>query len=308
MTQYIPQYYNNFKCISDKCKNNCCIGWEIDIDKNTYDKYKNIKGQFGKRLMQNIKYENGVPCFMLKNERCPFLNENNMCDIIINLGSEALCEICDQHPRFHNYYESRIESGIGLCCEEAARVIMTNNKSFELKTKYGDGLSLTDEEKFWFDCRTKLFKTACNRDIIIKERLEQLISFCKIKHDVFDCSSWIEFYLLLERLDKEWTDVLHRAFKHLNKTDIWYLMDKYSLAAEQLVIYFLYRYTPKAVYENLGAQWIMFAVLSCYMIFVIAAATGAKSIDDICNIARMYSAEIEYSDENINMIFNKLAN
>ena len=27
-----PNYYPAFRCIADKCRHSCCIGWEIDID------------------------------------------------------------------------------------------------------------------------------------------------------------------------------------------------------------------------------------------------------------------------------------
>ena len=39
MKLYAPAYYKNFKCIADKCEHSCCVGWEIDIDKETLDKY-----------------------------------------------------------------------------------------------------------------------------------------------------------------------------------------------------------------------------------------------------------------------------
>ena len=39
----IPEYYNKFKCIASKCSDNCCIGWEIDIDSKTYEKYKMLR-------------------------------------------------------------------------------------------------------------------------------------------------------------------------------------------------------------------------------------------------------------------------
>ena len=31
----VPSYYKNFRCIADKCPDNCCRGWEIDIDEDT---------------------------------------------------------------------------------------------------------------------------------------------------------------------------------------------------------------------------------------------------------------------------------
>ena len=49
-----PDYYKKFKCIADKCKHNCCIGWEIDIDNNTYDFYKKLTGDFAKKIIENI--------------------------------------------------------------------------------------------------------------------------------------------------------------------------------------------------------------------------------------------------------------
>ena len=33
MKEYIPDYYKDFQCIADKCKDSCCIGWEIMIDR-----------------------------------------------------------------------------------------------------------------------------------------------------------------------------------------------------------------------------------------------------------------------------------
>lgn len=308
MTEFVPNYYSSFKCIAQKCKKNCCIGWEIDIDENTYTKYKNMDGEFGKRLMQSIKFQDDTHCFILgEDERCPFLNSDNLCDIIIQSGEDSICQICTEHPRFHNYYQNRCESGIGLCCEEAARIILTDSNSFELISQCDESNNTPTDENFWFDYRDKLFEIVCNRNKSIKQRIQQLLSFCKLKSENFDCNGWIEFYLSLERLDEKWTDYLLNTKNCPNKTDIHLFITKYKIAAEQILIYFLYRYTPKAIYENLASEWIMFSILSCYMIFVIAHANKAKTIEDICNTARMYSAEIEYSDENIDMIFNKLS-
>ena len=44
-----PDYYDSFRCIADKCRHSCCIGWEIDIDEDTLDLYENIPGDFGDR-------------------------------------------------------------------------------------------------------------------------------------------------------------------------------------------------------------------------------------------------------------------
>ena len=95
----MPSYYRNFRCTADKCSDICCIGWEIDIDSKTYDYYKSIGGEFGNRLYENIA-ETSVPHFKLgKDERCPFLNDRNLCEIFINLGEDKLCEITEAKER-----------------------------------------------------------------------------------------------------------------------------------------------------------------------------------------------------------------
>jgi lysine-N-methylase len=130
----VPSYYKKFKCTGSKCKHNCCIGWEIDIDEDTLEKYKKAEGVFKKRFDTSILHNGECASFILdKEERCPFLNKDNLCDIIMEYGESYLCQICDAHPRFKNFFSDRIEIGIGLCCEEACRIILTDNEDFSLE-------------------------------------------------------------------------------------------------------------------------------------------------------------------------------
>lgn len=120
----VPDYYDRFRCISSRCTDNCCIGWEIGIDPAALADYQSQPGAFGDRLRAAI--QPGDPPFfaLTKSGRCPFLNEENLCDIYRQLGENHLCAICDQHPRFHNWFGAEKESGLGLSCEEAARLIL----------------------------------------------------------------------------------------------------------------------------------------------------------------------------------------
>lgn len=120
----VPDYYDRFRCIASHCTDNCCIGWEIGIDPAALADYQSQPGAFGDRLRAAI--QPGDPPFfaLTKSGRCPFLNEENLCDIYRQLGESHLCAICDQHPRFHNWFGAEKESGLGLSCEEAARLIL----------------------------------------------------------------------------------------------------------------------------------------------------------------------------------------
>ena len=117
----VPDYYDRFRCIASRCTDNCCIGWEIGIDPAALADYQSQPGAFGDRLRAAIQ-PGDPPYFALTGAgRCPFLNGENLCDIYCQLGENHLCAICDQHPRFHNWFGEEKESGLGLCCEEAAR-------------------------------------------------------------------------------------------------------------------------------------------------------------------------------------------
>ncbi len=133
MLLHKPDFYDSFKCIASRCSDTCCIGWEIDVDEASQEVYRNVAGVFGDKLRTNI--EDGH-FKLLPHDRCPFLDRENLCEIYQNLGEGALCDICREHPRFVEVFGDIMERGLGLCCEEAARLLLA-----------GDGpLVFTNEE------------------------------------------------------------------------------------------------------------------------------------------------------------------
>ena len=129
----VPEYFKDFKCIASKCEDTCCAGWGIVIDDATYDRYKNVQGEFGDRLRSEIVHEAGENIFVLKGNNCPFLNEEKTCDIYINIGEENLCYTCQQYPRYTEEFGSLREVGISLSCPEAARIMLNNSKKVEFE-------------------------------------------------------------------------------------------------------------------------------------------------------------------------------
>lgn len=127
MKYHKPAFFDQFHCIGSACTDTCCAGWEIEVDETTAEGYLTEKGEFGDRLRQEIGTEPGEYFFQLKNNRCPFLNKENLCDIFINLGEDRLCDICREHPRFYNWFGDYTEVGLGLCCEEAERLLFSDH-------------------------------------------------------------------------------------------------------------------------------------------------------------------------------------
>ena len=133
MKHLAPAYYGAFTCLADRCRDNCCIGWEIGIDPDTAAFYDSFPGETGDWLRSGITPPGTDRCFLPDAQgRCRFLNEKNLCTAYLRVGEQAMAEICREHPRFHNWYADVLETGLGLCCEETARLILTTPGPFTL--------------------------------------------------------------------------------------------------------------------------------------------------------------------------------
>ncbi len=293
MHEIYPNYYHKFKCIADKCRHSCCIGWEIDIDEDTSKLYNSLSGEIGTRIRENIEGE--PPHFILGDgERCPFLNKCGLCDIILKCGEDALCDICTLHPRFKNFYDEFEEVGLGLCCEEAARIIL----SFEDKVKLDVPHNLSVEEKFFFAKRQEIFDVLQDREKTILERFKALCKDFNISTDEL-----YDIYINLERLDKAWDNELIKLKAGSFSGKIF---EKFPIVFEQLAVYFIFRHLTEALYDGEYDEKIKFAYVSCYLIAAICEISGDLSFEKISDIARMYSSEIEYSEENTKEIMERI--
>ena len=99
MKLYAPKYYEKFVCIADRCRHSCCIGWEIDVDRETAEKYKKMTDGYGLEIKKSLSHKGTTHFKLKKDDRCPHLNDHGLCKIILNVGEDCLCEICREHPR-----------------------------------------------------------------------------------------------------------------------------------------------------------------------------------------------------------------
>lgn len=293
MKTFVPHYYSAFNCIAGECRHSCCVGWEIDIDPLSLQKYNSIKTPFGKKIRDNIDFQDGCAYFRLNDdERCPFLNEHNLCDIILDLGEEYLCDICKDHPRFRNFYSGRIEMGLGLCCEEACRIILSDSSPFSLISDCENDENLTEDEQDFLCRRDLVFNLVENSDSVFTA-IRKINEMYKINPFELDLQMAFDFYSSLEMLDISWQDKLN-ILKNPSKAQP-------DVTAERAFInlykYFLFRHL--SVFDFYGG--LKFAEISVKLIYSICERTDF-SFKNICETARMYSSEIEYSDENIDKV------
>ena len=309
MLKVYPDYYKDFCCIADKCRHNCCIGWEIDIDDHTAQYYKEAENVLSVQLKNRIDASTKPAHFILdENERCPFLSNNNLCNIITCLGEEHLCTICTEHPRFHNELPGRIESGVGMCCEEAARIILSKKEPTNLVCE-GSPEGVDEIIEF----RDKITEILQNREAIFSHRVDNMLNLCVNPALYKDIGQWADVFLSLERLDENWTKVLETLKQHSHQipcAEFDTYMHQREAEYEQLCVYLIYRHLANApdIYEaELIAK---FTALSYFLLRNIGAVMYLKkgdfSFENQVDLCRMFSAEIEYSDENLYIVLNEI--
>ena len=325
----MPLYCKEFKCIADKCKDNCCIGWEIDIDPNSAEYYDSVSGEFGDRLKANIN-KGKVCSFRLDGERCPFLNSKNLCDIIINLGEDKLCQICSDHPRYFEWFSDVKEGGIGLCCEEAARIIVTNKEKFGTYDIPCNDEGCDDYSQELYDllcfARQEIIRALESEEVLLKDRIASVLEYvlelqlridnydytglpitvqCSAKCTETDVKGFLESIRQLEPIDENWQEYLQKLIDDTTSSDRDIIDKDVERYLKNIAVYFIWRYFLKGVYDE--------EIISKTFLMAISVATiklmyerEIESLDgNKCSLlAKNYSKEIEYSEENLEMLYN----
>jgi lysine-N-methylase len=123
-----PQYAKQFRCIGAACEDACCSGWNVTIDRPTYQKYESLPAVHP-RLKE---------CFTVLSEsegrharinldpasRCPFFSPDSLCTIHRDFGESYLSETCTNYPRISRRIDGLIEKPLVLSCPEAARLVL----------------------------------------------------------------------------------------------------------------------------------------------------------------------------------------
>lgn len=300
-----PDYYEEFKCIAGACRHSCCIGWEIDVDDETHAYYRTVDGEIGRELKEHITVNDGVASFRLtQDERCPFLNEKGLCRLILALGEKCLCQICADHPRFRSFFSDRTEIGLGLCCEGAASLILKWREPvvMELLEDDGEENPLQPEEEALIAERKALIALAQDRSLSISERSKRLSAQLYMLKP--DWIHWQTVLLRLERMDDAWAEHLQRLAQPVDDKAL--SGEAWEIAFEQLLVYLLMRHIPAALQDGDMQLHAGYAVLMWRLLRRLCAGLPAPAVEDLAELARLYSSEIEYSDENVDAILDEM--
>lgn len=294
MKLYAPKYYKDFYCIADKCKHSCCIGWEIDIDNATYEKYSSLNGGYGDEIKKSIDSSETPHFILCGNDRCPHLNEKGLCKIILNVGEDHLCDICREHPRFYNYTDLGREVGIGISCEEACRIVLSSDAYGELVCIDEDEI---EPEVYDFDAtelRRQIYGILSDNSLPYVKKLNVICEKYSVSPTVLSDEEWHVVINSLEYLDESHKELFSLFSAAPN------LKTEQEKILERALAYFIYRHCTEACDERDFRTSLGFCLFAERLLS--SLSQEAKNNEEIFEYARIISEELEYCEENTEII------
>ncbi len=345
-----PSYSAKFECLAEKCPESCCIEWDVDIDKKTADYYRSVQGAFGDKLRDWMRKENELSLseevlqdselsaisdpsdleedevpddglfsglreetFRLNEEaRCPFLQDDGLCEIRIRLGYENTPYTCREHPFNTEEYETFSETSPSVSCPAVARLVLETqvfgayppapqNEGRDpvlriLCRKRNEILASLDEAKNMNTHGTELMEAAQKLQIEINRAAPDYsydfpgrLSVPKIRETLKFLRN--DLTILTER----WRMQLDKALSaSINLNAFKEFQDQHTTEITRMFAYFIYRYYLKAVNDCAILVWSAF-IADCAMI---PAYLSFVSGEPLSNTYAWLSREIEHDRAN----------
>lgn len=282
MLSIFPKFYKNFLCKADKCKHSCCKGWEIDIDEETAGKYLAMTGELGAEIRQNIgKNEDSYFFKLTEDERCPFLQKNGLCKIILNIGEENICEICTMHPRFFTMLDDVELCGVGLSCEKTCELLLGDEKDLVFY------IEDTEEELSFSEVLA-----------VIGLNLPNEMQEFSLTVNAENINKVLEIMAKTEPIDENWSKELS-IMQDMDNVELKakeYLENSDKNILNKIYQYILYRQLERLVDIDIEAL-INYAQYS--ILFIILHTMISKELGES---VRRWSEQIEYDTDNVDLI------
>lgn len=308
-----PSYYDKFRCIAAACPDSCCKEWTVDVDEHTAAHYRQLPGDFGKRLRKVLVDTEDGTVMQIEDNRCPMWQQDGLCRIQSELGHDALCKTCREFPRLRHEFGDFEELGLELSCPEAARLILTADDHSTVTTTIPGGEDPqydTQVMHILITSRQEALALLDNRHYCLPEKLAILLLYAHAVQGQIDGADEIpfapdtclilakkhtsagnmqlcfSFFRGLEMLTAQWQKRLDNAPVEI----------AWGSVLQEFARYLIGRYWLQAISDYDLICRVKLIIVSCLLV-------GALGGDPI-QTAQLFSKEIENDAENIEAILD----
>lgn len=134
-----PDFMETFNCVGTACREHCCKGQNVTLDRNRYQKY--IKSPYAdiKRIAIShisVTQDSLASWANIHPDSqgcCPFLDEQQLCQIHKHAGANALSNCCATYPRIEHIYKNQKIKSMSLSCPEVTRKVLFSPEALTLR-------------------------------------------------------------------------------------------------------------------------------------------------------------------------------
>lgn len=167
-----PEFYKDFHCIGGQCSFTCCKEWKIAVDPETKKRWRKLSvpetvlesGRVPKHACRSsldktqlsqfvMKKDGGEIIELLPNMRCPFLEDTELCRLVLDYGEACLSETCHVFPRETHAFADRTERTLVSCCPEIVDRLYTLKELHFTNLPYQDRAFLLEGNDQLFQIR-----------------------------------------------------------------------------------------------------------------------------------------------------------
>ncbi len=134
-----PDFMETFRCAGTACREHCCKNQHVILDRNRYQKY--VKSPFSD-IRRIAVTEISVTQTSLaawahiipdSQGNCPFLDEQQLCQIYKHVGVNALSNNCASYPQVDHIYKNQKIKSMALSCPEVTRQVLFSPNALTLR-------------------------------------------------------------------------------------------------------------------------------------------------------------------------------
>jgi lysine-N-methylase len=291
------------------------------LDGETQKRYQEFPGSLGEKLRSLMCQEDGYTFFAMEDGKCPFLRKDRLCDLILEAGEDMLSVTCREHPRFWEEYGDRQETCLAISCPEAARLLLAGPVELQVRKTEEPGVEDWELDEELLDLltafREKLFDIARSdrpleaRFLEIEAQAEDLqaqldgIPAHRSPDRGFGGTGFLQAMSGMEFTDGRLPALLDRVPEDYFPSQKYRtLYEEYAAEAQHLLLYFLYRYVLRAVWDGQVLEKVRFCTSAVEAIFALGAGMPGDFRENLLEAAIRFGREVEHSDENLRLLYD----
>jgi hypothetical protein len=192
-------FVQKFSCLQDKCHDNCCVGWSVDVSREKLGQWSKNAPELLSYTEQNPFRPEDIRMILKKDKSCSKL-EGGLCGIHSSYGQGMLPDICNYYPQIYKRFGDSVFLTATLSCPSICQIVMDEEEgknfaiskvTYSIKKDMGDVVNFLPGENLDPNLVYEYFSKILSASELFKRSAEYM-RFLVILSDQINGMPWRE--------------------------------------------------------------------------------------------------------------------